>query len=995
MKQNSLESTIFYNIIKIFSVTIVCFVISFLSLFVFQYISLKDEISSKSQLFNNALIIKKANLSNNVSFLYDNFDIFFQNSEAISSFAKSFAGIEKIFLLKDLEVIKYEKNTIVLPNFNLQHLINFNKTDGLFLSDVFEVDGRFLLVSVKKDAQKAVVVIYNYNIFSDIFQKLDNDDINLSIVSNMGKFIFSQNKIYDKSMNYIEFFGNNIKNKELSFVVNFNKDLSFIYMDNSIFGTKIILSKHLDYRFFIYICLYVIMFIFIVFFIYKHMISLNKNIISPIKSIKFNIKQFISKNMHSYGQNDGDDFDVIINQITQIFSQYYKKTSEHANIKNQFETIFENELFPILFVDACNGQILKANKKAIDFYEYPNMQILTIFDLKVGNFLDDIQSKITSSFKKIPYYITKHKTKSDKTVNVRVFKKHFGMEQGFWIYVIFDVSEFENFYKNTTIQRDIYNQGYNVILRYDFDNNTVIDASSNTYEIWGYHSDDIKSGKVNFLGLIHKDDLKRVLHEILNNVNLFKNSIKIQQFIQEYRLLHSSGKYFRYRVLVKFFKNFEQESNVVFYFQNIENFLIRQERDEINIQRYKNILEASSFSIWEWDFAKNLITFGDKFALIRGYNLNFYETQMSYERFKSIIFPQDVEKFNLNVERYINGLTSKLNLEIRIVKKDKSCAWISIKGASIERDSNGVVKFLCGIIDDISNKKAGENTLKSMARVFSYSHEGIAITDSKGIILSVNNSFEKITQYSKSEIIGKLYDIFKLKKDSEIYQDFVKSIRLNGFFRTEIWAKRKDLTIYPQILTISAVIGEDKKISQYVIVFMEITKIKEKENLLKQKANFDQLTNLPNKEYFKECTTQKLKSLSNNEHGVVLFIDFDGFKQINDNFGHKVGDQYLQEISKVLHSVIRENDILGRLGGDEFGAFLNVKNRHEALLIVDRLIKNGTTSVSIGDFKVKCSLSIGVVFCDANSDFDEAIKLADKAMYQAKLAGKNRFVVAS
>lgn len=200
--------------------------------------------------------------------------------------------------------------------------------------------------------------------------------------------------------------------------------------------------------------------------------------------------------------------------------------------------------------------------------------------------------------------------------------------------------------------------------------------------------------------------------------------------------------------------------------------------------------------------------------------------------------------------------------------------------------------------------------------------------------------------------------------------------------------------IYAEILTISAIKNTSNTIQHFVALFTDITTIKEHEKHLEYLAQHDPLTNLPNRMLLADRLTQAIAYAQRYQSMfAVLYIDIDGFKIINDTYGHTIGDALLIEISKRIFSLMRKNETIARLGGDEFVALLSdIKELNECKPFLERLLAILAEPICIEDKRLHVSASIGVSCypLDGN-DADILIENADKAMYHAKQSGKNRF----
>lgn len=293
-------------------------------------------------------------------------------------------------------------------------------------------------------------------------------------------------------------------------------------------------------------------------------------------------------------------------------------------------------------------------------------------------------------------------------------------------------------------------------------------------------------------------------------------------------------------------------------------------------------------------------------------------------------------------------------------------------------------------------KNIAMDNLKLAASVFVNSREGIMITAPDGTIMDVNEGFCNTTGYAKEEILGLNPRVISSKRHGEdYYQTMWASLNLNGSWNGEIWNRRKNGEIYPEMLAISAVYDSEGAVMQYVALFSDITLLKEKEKQLQHTAYYDPLTDLPNRILLIDRMNQGIAQSQRRDRLLaVLFIDFDGFKLVNDTYGHDVGDRLLIALSANMKQTLREGDTLARIGGDEFVAVLiDLENMESTFSMLNRLLEVTSNTVYLDDIELHISASIGVTFYPqkAEVDIDGLLQQADRAMYKAKQNGKNRY----
>jgi len=313
-------------------------------------------------------------------------------------------------------------------------------------------------------------------------------------------------------------------------------------------------------------------------------------------------------------------------------------------------------------------------------------------------------------------------------------------------------------------------------------------------------------------------------------------------------------------------------------------------------------------------------------------------------------------------------------------------------------DAEGAVVGLFGISHDITEQKLSEEKLLLAASVFTHAREGIMITTSDGLIIDVNEAFTRITGYGRDEVLGKTPRILSSgRQNHEYYAAMWTNLIQNGYWYGEVWNRRKNGEVYAEMQTISTVWDRDGKAQHYVALFSDITVSKNHEKQLEQIAHYDALTGLPNRVLLADRMHQSMaQALRRDQPLAVAYLDLDGFKAINDGHGHDAGDQLLMVIANRMKLILREGDTLARLGGDEFVAVLfDLADLSTSVPILTRLLAAAAEPVIIHGTTLQVSASVGVTFYPQADveDADQLLRQADQAMYQAKVAGKNRFHV--
>ncbi len=307
-------------------------------------------------------------------------------------------------------------------------------------------------------------------------------------------------------------------------------------------------------------------------------------------------------------------------------------------------------------------------------------------------------------------------------------------------------------------------------------------------------------------------------------------------------------------------------------------------------------------------------------------------------------------------------------------------------------DVGGIIIFG----ENITQRIEAEERLRLAATVFTHASEGIAITDPSGAILEINDAFARITGYSREEALGQNPRLLRSGlQTGEFYENMWRSLIETGHWSGEIWNRAKSGNIFAEMLTINALRDAEGAVQQYVAHFSDLTELKERERELEHIAHFDALTGLPNRTLLADRLRQAMTQVRRRKQMLaVVYIDLDGFKEINDRHGRNAGDKLLTSLAFQMKCALRQGDTLARLGGDEFVAMiLDLDSVEASTSTLTRLLGAAAERTQVGDYSLCVSASVGVTYYPQTEevDADQLMRQADQAMCQAKLAGRNRF----
>lgn len=407
-------------------------------------------------------------------------------------------------------------------------------------------------------------------------------------------------------------------------------------------------------------------------------------------------------------------------------------------------------------------------------------------------------------------------------------------------------------------------------------------------------------------------------------------------------------------------------------------------------ERLKLSLWGSGDELWDWNLETKVLHLSNE------WDIDFPRDGIRHgsSEANSNIHPNDLSAVKQALNAHINGNTKFFESTYRISDGSDGWVWVLDQGKIVAYDGDIPIR-MSGTLKNITEIKSAEQKLDIIVRSFENTTDAIWILDSQLRYVSVNQSFEKTTGYSKEDVIGATMNEHAIHDmTEELYDNLMDMLAEKGSWRGELEAIRSDGSIYPIEINIDAVRDNDGIISNYVGVFSDITYRKKSEDELRRLATTDQLTNLPNRNTFRRRVESVINQSFKSQQHALLFIDLDNFKRINDSLGHGVGDELLIVVANILESIVDpENGIVARLGGDEFTVFLNdVEAWNHPAKIAQAILDNFKKTLQLTSNDILISPSIGIVMYPENgTNAGELMKNADTAMYYAKKKGKNTF----
>jgi len=502
-------------------------------------------------------------------------------------------------------------------------------------------------------------------------------------------------------------------------------------------------------------------------------------------------------------------------------------------------------------------------------------------------------------------------------------------------------------------------------------------------EIVGYNKDELLH--LTFQDITHADDLQADLEYVKQMLEG-----EIQTYSMEKRYIHKKGNIVWINLTVSLIRKLDGSPK--FFISVIEDIQQRKQIElnfKVSQMRYQTLVESSPLGFYETDRFGKCIYVNNTWQDMTGLTLQ----QSLGDGWQQSLHKDDRDKVGELWQQFIAGKTS-WKYEYRMCKHDGKINWVLGTAVPI-RDINGQISGYLGANLDITERKKNENKLKLASSVYTNAREGICITDHNNHFIDVNSSFTEITGYTLNDVKGKDPKLLSSGKyDKAFFKQMWKKLEKSGHWYGEIQNRRKNGEIYTESITITTIRGTDGKIDNYLGIFSDVTdriaNLKKLENI----AHYDSLTKLPNRLLLSDRIKQSISNSKRNKKLVaVVYLDLDGFKQVNDIHGHEMGDRLLVQLARNMKEALREGDTLARIGGDEFVVILgDLEDTHFCIPLLERLLEESSRPIHIGELTLQVSASLGVTFLSKNSnDADLLLRQADQAMYQAKLSGKNRY----
>jgi len=509
---------------------------------------------------------------------------------------------------------------------------------------------------------------------------------------------------------------------------------------------------------------------------------------------------------------------------------------------------------------------------------------------------------------------------------------------------------------------------------------------SGNVQRWGFSPQQLLSHSLEFEHLIHPEDrlhiraqLTQILHTLPSH---FRLEYRVLTRQQEVRWVEDQGR-------------LQQDGlGRPLAYESVLGDITERKQTELALQESERLFHTlatmAPVGIFRSNARGRLTYLNDRAASLIGQAAQ----QILDNHYWSAVHPAD----KLRVLRHWRRATQHAvpaHQDFRFVHPDGRVLWVSV-ATEPEFDEQHQLQGFIGTLTNITALKENELRLSQANVVFDNSHEGIMITDAQGRILAVNPALTDHLGFAADQLLGRTPSLFGVPGQGPQFFELVDQARVNqNHWRGEVWSRRQDGELRPQLLSITLIRDEQQQIIQSVCVYTDISQLKASEAKLEYLAHHDPLTGLPNRILMQDRLEQALRrARREQERFALLMLDLDRFKNVNDSYGHPMGDALLKEVGLRLRSRLRQSDVISRQGGDEFTVLLESNpSLNEVSRIAEQLIELLQQPVRLpNDQEVVVGASIGIsLFPEFGQHADELLRQADSALYRAKAEGKGCF----
>jgi len=534
----------------------------------------------------------------------------------------------------------------------------------------------------------------------------------------------------------------------------------------------------------------------------------------------------------------------------------------------------------------------------------------------------------------------------------------------------------------------------------------MIFSNHNLGRTLGYHKAQLdEMGEFFWELLLHPEDAQHYRQQR----KLQRDSNHARQLHCQLRFRHRDESWRRFEIREQTLARdqHDQTTRIVGVAKDITDQLEASESLRDSEKRYRMLAESISDVIFSTDNRLALNYVSPSVQAVLGYDVdwilnNGWETTLAN--------PQQVSGLRALMERIHQSLrTPQALAELRTqiptqlflfdcLRADGRKVPIELRLVLVWDPQNNFEGIL-GVGRDISQQRRAEKDVRMAATVFEHSTSAILITDPAGYIVQANEAFSRVSGYAVVQVLDQLPTLLTVQDEQEAHLRYVlRQLQLRGTWEGELWLKRRNGEHYPAWVGITAVLDDEGDLASYVCFFSDISERKASEQRIHRLAYYDALTHLPNRTLFQDRLYNALQTAERQQAWVVLmFLDLDRFKPINDSLGHAAGDRMLKDMATRLLGCVEDDDTVARMGGDEFTLLLQPRATreqalHRAIHVAEQILASLVTPFVLEGREFFVTASVGIALSPQDgSELSQLMKNADTAMYHAKERGKNNF----
>lgn len=409
---------------------------------------------------------------------------------------------------------------------------------------------------------------------------------------------------------------------------------------------------------------------------------------------------------------------------------------------------------------------------------------------------------------------------------------------------------------------------------------------------------------------------------------------------------------------------------------------LRRSRRQLRLseKRLKSTVEGSGDTLWDWNIKTGeVIRINDKYLMDS-------TTLMGFPPNKGLIHPHDINNVEHLLKVHFAEQSAFFEATYRIKDTFGRWHWVLDRGKIIEKDANLSPLRMTGTVRDISQLKSTEERLNLFAKCVESLTDALAIYDKNFKLVDINPSFLTLFGGVREQYLGK---DFSLSGYEPSYTNrIIEIVKEREHIQQEVKLRNSERILLPIEISIDEIKNDQNQITNYVVVYSDLTERKKAESQLHNLSNRDRTTSLPNRNLF---FTDLHKLVKLNSHHALLVFDLDNFKKINDSLGHQLGDSLLAKLAMRLNKLTRENDVFYRLGGDEFALVMSDTNDiHVITRMAKQFLAAIATPFKMAGHELAITSSVGIVLFPEDGNTPELLlKNADTAMYHAKKKGNS------